>query len=127
MAKMNAKTRAGMQAITRRHLELLHMVQLVPGRLTDAHANIEGQEHATTPAFELTVALESARSADPGRLNQMSMQATAELLLNPNISEPTRQLISRTVHHCAMANASLGSAHADLASVRFNYRPMPAD
>ena len=110
MAKMNAKMRAGMHAITERHLDLLRPVQLVPGRWTHAHANIAGQEHATSPAFELTVALESALNADPGRLNQMSMQATAELLLNRNIPEPMRQLIGSTVHHCTMANACLGSA-----------------
>ena len=89
--------------------------------------NAEGQEQTASPAFLLTVALGSALSADPCRLNQMNMQATAELQLNRSIPEPMRQLINSTVHHCAMANACLGSAQADLAVVRSKYRPMPAD
>ena len=127
MARTNANMIAGMQAITRPHIALLRPVQLVPGRWTHAHVNAEGQEQTTSPAFLLTVALESALSADPCRPNQMNMQATAELQRDRSIHEPIRLMIDSTVHHCTMANACLGAPQADLEVVRFKYRPMPAN
>ena len=127
MARMNANMKAGMDAITRPHIDLLRPVQLVPGRWTRAHENVVGHEQTASPAFLLTVALESALSADPCRLNQMNMQAAAELQLNQSIPEPIRLMINSTVHHCAMANACLGAPQADLQVVRFKYRPMPAN
>ena len=119
MAKMNAKMRAGMRAITKRHVDLLQPVQLVPGRWTHAHVNVPGQDQTTSPAFELTVDLSSALNLGPEHLNEMTPQASAELLLNLNIPQDMRQQIERTVHHCAMANACLGSAQADFIWVRF--------
>ena len=126
MARTNANMIAGMRAITRPHIALLRPVQLVPGGWTHAHAEIEGQERTASPAFLLTVALESALSADPCRLNQMNMQAMADMQLNQSgISESIKLMINGTVHHCAMANACLGAPQANLDMVRFSFRPMP--
>ena len=127
IARTNANMIAGMQVITRPHIALLCPVQLVPGRWTRAHATIEGQEQSASPAFQLTVALEAALSADPGRLNQLNMQSTAEMQLDDSIPEPLKIMISSTVHHCGMANACLGAPPADLEIVRFKYRPEPAN
>ena len=128
MAKTSANMLAGMRAITRPHIALLRPVQLVPGGWTHAHAEIEGHERTACPAFLLTVALESALSADPCRLNQMNMQALADMQLNQSgIPESVKLMIKGTVHHCAMANACLDAPRANLEIVRFKYRPMPTN
>ena len=128
MAKTSANMLAGMRAITRPHIALLRPVQLVPGGWTHAHAEIEGHERTACPAFLLTVALESALSADPCRLNQMNMQALADMQLNQNgVPESVKLMIKGTVHHCAMANACLDAPRANLEIVRFKYRPMPTN
>ena len=127
VARTNANMIAGMQVITGPHIALLCPIQLVPGRWTRAHATIEGHENAVGHAFQLTVALEAALSADPGRPNQLNTQSTTELLQDDSIPEPLKLMISSTVHHCVMANACLGAPPADLEIVRFKYRPEPAN